>query len=344
MSWAETLKINSDISTPLNELIYALSPEGAFYFISNASFVVPCSCTLTIRACGGGGNGTRFQYTDAVGGGGGGGYCKDRRRYKKGDIINVTIANKNVVVTCESAGLNMTATCGGSAMANTSSSSTCYGGVGGEASGGNLLNLPGGKGGFYGTGTDYNSGNNHNPEGGDSIGCGGGAIRGMNGPDALFAGGHGSAYTYFDSNLGNGARGGNGNFCGGSGGKGSNGYTTANAGYGGKGGDSTWGFGGHGGNSYNGSRGGDGGNGYFYGGNAGSSSQTSGSASVGYPGAVGSGGTGPALSTFPYPAFRASKSGFGCGGSGGNDDDSSSCTPGGQAICIIEIGYGRGEY
>lgn len=334
MSWPEILKVNDDLSTPLNELIYSMSQRSAFYFTDSTTFVVPTNCTLTIRACGGGGNGTSYTLaaSGCSGGGGGGGYCKDRRKYRKGDVITITIANKNITVTCEARNLNMVASCGGDA-----DHTNYIPGKGGDASGGNLKNLKGGNGGWYADGSKY--GANRTPTSG---GCGGGGQGDNAGADGIFAGGHGGDAMYVNVNYAHGGAGGNGNFCGGSGGKGGNGYSSSAGGKGGKGGDSAWGIGGCGGGTAATVHAGNGGNGYLMGGNGGGSNSTGGSAIVG-PGGYPN-GEGATITTIPIP-IRPTNAGYGCGGGGrGNNSAMLPGKSGGAAICVIEIGLGVGDY
>ena len=357
MSWAEILKVNSDVTTPLNELLYTLSPERAVYITETSSYVVPTNCTITIRACGGGGDGYTFPSTSYPyrGGGGGGGYVKDRRRYKKGDTISVTISSKNITIECAERNLSLTATCGG-----TASLATGYG-EGGNASGGNLLNIRGGRGAWYtnnnSTSNQYYFGGNHAAEGN---GCGGGGCHSYsNGANGVFAGGHGSSGT-FNSNRSGGGDGGSGNFCGGSGGHGSGGSSgyPSNGGRGGNGGNSAWGIGGSGGGSSGildgsaqlGYLQGYGGNGYLMGGNAGNAMDANtkeayraGSSIIGaggYPNGEGPG----QMAGKPYP-IRPTERGYGCGGGApSNNAIYIDGVKGGDALCIIEIGLGEGEY
>lgn len=359
MSWSEVLKVNSDVTTPLNELMYTLSSQGAYYFTQTSSFVVPTNCTLTIRACGGGGEGAS-DTGSAVwqGGGGGGGYVKDRRKYKKGDVISISFSSGNVIVSCSDRNLSLTASKGGSASSGTGK------GIGGDASGGNLLNMKGGNGAWYTqnstTSNTYYKGGNASAGGG---GCGGGGTYygSKLGGDGVFAGGHGGS-AVVDSNNASGGDGGTGNFCGGSGGWGGNGYVSTYAGRGGNGGDSAWGIGGagggSGGTSYSFRRGispGNGGNGYLMGGNAGIPNsntcidnnntynipQKAGDSIVGsggYPN-----GVGPGMSGRSYP-IRPTINGYGCGGGCPSNNSRFGRKYGGDPICIIEVGLGEGDY
>lgn len=248
MSWAEVYKINSDMKTPLNELI-SYYKKTRFYFYSNTSFRVPFDTKLTIRCNGAGGNGSLYC------GGAGGGYSKDVREYKKGDVINITVAEAGTSqAVCSARGLSMYATAGDSATSSSSST------AGGSASGGNTRNVSGG--------TGYSQSNG----GSSTYGCGaGGGYK----DNYSYAGGNGgfSGGSSGISEDSNGSNGGTGGFSGGHGGApvipryNSNYYVSGN------GGDSQYGIGGNGGCCFQ-AQGGDGGNGKLFGGNGGYTSSS----------------------------------------------------------------------
>lgn len=335
MSWAEVKKINNNMSVSLDELILMNYPKMG-YFYNSTTFKVPFDTGLTIRACSVGGE---SSITEA--GGGGSGYVKDYRKYKKGDIINITIATDKTTITQSARNLNLVANAGGKPTINTSGD--YVGGVGGTASGGNLANVTGGAG----------AGERTNAQ--DSVGCAGGGRDNtyigttyQNGGNGGFSGGNGGSIH----SSGDTSKGGTGGFTGGAGGN--NDYSSLKAG---EGGSSTYGVGGNGGsNTYSkgtsssGFRGGDGGNGgdgYIAGGNGGSSRRGNGGnggnalgstlAGKGGKGGISNGndsgldgrdGTGTEGNMLVQVMPRR----INVGGGGGYK------TPAGVAICIIEIG------
>lgn len=248
MSWAEVKKINSNLSSPINEQFLALFPQLRFFY-ETATFKVPFDIGLTIRACGAGGAGNSSGY-----GGAGGGYSKDYRQYKKGDIISMTFAAGTVTISCQPRDLSMAVGKGANG-----------GTTGGTATGGNIRNIVGAgrnqsspegcaggasssgaglTGGFSGSrGTSGQKGGDGGFFGGD----GGAGSAGGNSAHGI-GGNGGDGYSVTSSlTTANGGNGGNGYIMGGNGG---NGSTTSNyPGNGGNGGNSQIGKGGKGGNA-----------------------------------------------------------------------------------------------
>lgn len=254
MSWGEVKKINSNLDTPLDDIImFNLWRNARAYFYNNTTFEVPFNCNLVIRCIGAGGNG--IVSMSASSGGGGGGYAVDKRKYKKGDIINITVAEDgNAQAVCSARGLSMIANRGENGKNSLNAN-------GGTATGGNIKNITGGKG-------------MNNAKGENSEGCaGGGGCQSYgsqnlsyDGGEGGFAGGNGGSCPMTNGS-GYNASGGNGGFCGGHAGHGAYGgsYTRRPK----NGGNGTWGIGGDGGYAKAVEQAGNGGNGYIFGGNGG---------------------------------------------------------------------------
>lgn len=287
-----------------------------YYLYGTTTFTVPFDTYLTIRACGKGG--AAYSYTA---GGGGGGYTKDYRFYNKGDVINITFSSGKVTVTQSNKALNLVANPGAAGASGN-------GGAGGTASGGNLLNATGGRGGF----------NNTAP--GTSQGCGGGGYIDTSyltndifrpGATGGFSGGNGNTADV-NSSYGAGVAGGQGGFSGGNGGISDSCDSYKRTG--GAGGYSPYGIGGNGGNSLYSGTGGAGGTGFIAGGNGGASSSGTGGKGGDCTGSslAGKGGTGSTAGangqgTEGNPPFLTVPKRTNHGG--GN---------GGIAACIISIG------
>ena len=306
--WDKIVKaVNSDISTPLNELIKSTANWGlpeTFWRTATGEIVLLKDMRLRVYAIGQGGTAN----TAVNGGGGGGGGCAvDEREYRAGDVIVCDITSARTIAVCQARGLSVQANVGGSA------GNSGGGGLGGTALGGNVSNFTGGRG-----GNNYNVANAVNIAGEDSDGCGGGAGRftgsAMSNLPAILpsggnggvSGGNGAFSTGWTISLTANRNAGNGGDGGLFGGRGSDGFAAngttnvmgMNGGVGGNGGING-GNGGNGGNAASaagpGSRagsGGNGGNGGINGGNGGSSGVGGATTAVAAAGVGGRGGLG----------------------------------------------------
>lgn len=245
MSWAEVKKINSDISTPLNEKLDNMLENNLLYatqiFTSSGTFTAPSTGRYRIISVGKGGAGGDGEYdgNDKGHGGGGAGVGILIKTFNSGNSTAITIG------TDASFGSYMTATHGISGGDEDGSV-----GAGGYVSGSGVVAYRGQSGSSInggGTGIAFNlaiGGRSMGAGGAGGFGClGGEGGDGMTSVGTVAAippkqpglGGGRGGYTTSDFKRGAGGGGGGG--FGGGGGGGSCGYSNGQSGIGGNGGD-----------------------------------------------------------------------------------------------------------